>query len=124
MDDREFLEQHVGPCTASYINCGMADSYWAIRKDEDGQEFCRCYCGAMAGASPAWAEARRILEARLKAIAEVEEEMRWLEHYLGGTVILGPPSEKWREPEASVLKRILTREQIHLSALKSGMREE
>jgi hypothetical protein len=119
MTDREYVESRVGACTASYINCGMTDSYWAIRKDSDGQELCRVYCGALAGEAPVWSHA--------KAIAEVEEEIdlakrirKQVEHGMDWDGGFGV--KQWDDAWIPVADRLLASAQARLRELKQGMK--
>jgi hypothetical protein len=77
-----------------------------------------------------WSASRVFTEARLKAIAEVEEEVTMTESYISGQrKALDIPYELPTPKETfvrhiAIFQRILSREQSVLAALKSGMREE
>ena len=119
MTDEEYVRARWGDCTASYINCGMSSSYWSVRRESDGQELCREYCGALKGDDPAWSAARGFTEQREREIAEVEEEIAELESHI---LCYGNGSVE-DERMICVYQRILAVEQARLAELRGGMKE-
>ena len=115
--DEEYVRARWGDCTASYINCGMSSSYWSVRRESDGQELCREYCGALKGDDPAWSAARAFTEQRERDIAEVQEEIEYVSSFAW------LPSRSGKREEHPVWQRILAVEQARLAELRRGMKE-
>lgn len=96
------------PCLP-HVVIVLNDPYWlAPHADDDGYE------------AQCWSAAKAFTEDRERQIAEVEEEIAWLEQRLKSAVVIGH-CENALEPDASILNRILAVEQHRLKALRQGM---
>jgi hypothetical protein len=115
MDDREFLEKHVSSFAIEdhRLCCGAGSWRWVIEPTASGWATTE---------SEAFSLARAWLKARLKEIAEVEEEIAELEDDV--QVWSVEPQDEDDKRLHAVYRRILSREQSVLAALKFGMREE
>ena len=67
----------------------------------------------------AWSAARAFTEEREREIAEVEEEIAWLNQMKRNL----PPGRPTKEERQAILQRILAVEQARLAELRGGMKE-